>query len=1109
MLSTLPSVLALWVLGFPIPRLEAPPTAPVPQLSTADAEWVSKTYAEAVEFGRAGKWGHDEAQAPIRKILDLCTREVGTNHYLTNYYRQEIEILKTLAKLPEADRAEYMKTYKLHDEIEALSKKREYADALKAAEKTIDIYRRQLGPGSFYEAVVAIQYGQLFKSCEQYDRAEDQFRKALKIFRNVAGEYHPRTIEAYCHLANNLGRQGRFTEAERLHKTALDISLRLLGEGHAQTAVARNNLAGLLNGLARYTDAEPLYKKALDALVGLNGEDGALVPMARNNLAVNLAAQGKYAEAEKLYRQALATELKSPRKDELNVALFCGDLAVNLDTQGSHSEAEHLHRKALDIRARNLGESHTETAEVYSNLAVNLDYQGKFVEAEELLDKALKIYLAVAKGGAMLGAAAVYSNLASCLQGQEKYPAAQAAAEKALAIYRDLLPDDHPNVAAAYNNLAASLKNQDNYAAAEPHFRTALAALQMKLADDHPATADAHTNLSITLYYQGRFADAEPHILSAVNSLKRVHGEGHPRTAWAYKTLIGNYCARGDYSKAEAMTVAATASFEAARLRLGFAGLDRALHTSDISPLPGLAVAAARCGKAELAWQALERNLARGLLDDLAAQPSSPEERKSEQALLEKLSRLDRQIDELRIRYRRMDADRRNIDKLEAERNATQAELVQFQDGLAKTHGATGGRVYDLATIQKQVPEDTALVAWIDLPFVPNWRDPKGDHWACVVRRTGAPVWVQLDGTGDGEAWTNEDDQLDARTRRVLSDPKANWKNLVGDFRKQRLMPLEGHLKEVRHLIVLPSAAMNRIPVEALTERTVSYAPSATMFAWLQEKRAATAAAKIPRHLLSLGAPAFKEGANEPPPLPGTRQELAGIARVFDLTREFKGSEATEQNLDRVAAEDGGLRRFPYLHFATHGVLDRQRPMRSALLLAHGQKSDPLQQVLDVKEVYDGRLTAERILRRWKLDAELVTLSACQTGLGREAGGDGYLGFSQALFVAGARSLVLSLWEVDDTATSLLMTRFYENLMGVPEGVPGGPIKPKPKSEALQEAKRWLSELRPDEVQQLAAGLPRQGTRGRVVKKAPASTATLNYEHPHYWSGFVLVGDPR
>src|SRR5262249_2515036 len=156
-----------------------------------------------------------------------------------------------------------------------------------------------------------------------------------------------------------------------------------------------------------------------------------------------------------------------------------------------------------------------------------------------------------------------------------------------------------------------------------------------------------------------------------------------------------------------------------------------------------------------------------------------------------------------------------------------------------------------------------------------------------------------------------------------------------------------------------------------------------------------------------------------------TAKELTAISRVFSEVELLKGPAASEQSLDRLANE-GRLNRFQYLHFATHGVLDNRRPLQSALVLAREGLPDPLKQVLAGKDAPDGCLTAERILRTWKLDADLVTLSACQTGLGQYRGGEGYIGFSQALFLAGARSLVLSLWEVDDAATALLMTRFYE-----------------------------------------------------------------------------------
>jgi CHAT domain-containing protein len=100
---------------------------------------------------------------------------------------------------------------------------------------------------------------------------------------------------------------------------------------------------------------------------------------------------------------------------------------------------------------------------------------------------------------------------------------------------------------------------------------------------------------------------------------------------------------------------------------------------------------------------------------------------------------------------------------------------------------------------------------------------------------------------------------------------------------------------------------------------------------------------------------------------------------------------------------------------------------------------------------------------------------------------------------------VLSLWQVDDAATALLMTRFYENLVGE------GAVKPMPKAQALAEAKQWLRGLGPAEVSQLTKDLPTRGTRGRIEPRNAAANAQAprSYDHPYYWSGFILIGDPR
>jgi CHAT domain-containing protein len=163
--------------------------------------------------------------------------------------------------------------------------------------------------------------------------------------------------------------------------------------------------------------------------------------------------------------------------------------------------------------------------------------------------------------------------------------------------------------------------------------------------------------------------------------------------------------------------------------------------------------------------------------------------------------------------------------------------------------------------------------------------------------------------------------------------------------------------------------------------------------------------------------------------------------------------------------------------------------------------------------------SAEQIARTWELDADLVVLSACESGLGRAAGGEGYLGFAQPLFAKGARSLVLSLWKVDDDATALLMTRFYQNLLGARVGLKS----PLGKAEALAESKAWLRGAGPDQVGAALAALPRgEIVHREVVAPAPAARpdetvgrqtvapepAARPYEDPRYWAGFILIGSP-
>jgi CHAT domain-containing protein len=242
---------------------------------------------------------------------------------------------------------------------------------------------------------------------------------------------------------------------------------------------------------------------------------------------------------------------------------------------------------------------------------------------------------------------------------------------------------------------------------------------------------------------------------------------------------------------------------------------------------------------------------------------------------------------------------------------------------------------------------------------------------------------------------------------------------------------------------------------------------SATVYAELKKLRYRPVDATI--ELLAFGDPLFPNQAKHPAVtvgaevrsafergltlgrLPFSRDEIAGIAALNPQHSQiFLGANATE---DRAKALIPNARK---IHFAIHAILDENHPLNSALVLTVPEKWTEGQE--------NGLLQAWEIFEQVRLKADLVVLSACETGLGREERGEGLIGLTRAFQYAGARSVLASMWRVDDRRTAELMTQFYAQLQSG-----------KSKDEALRAA-------------QLA-----------ILRRNPAD--------PYYWAAFSLIGD--
>jgi CHAT domain-containing protein/Flp pilus assembly protein TadD len=289
------------------------------------------------------------------------------------------------------------------------------------------------------------------------------------------------------------------------------------------------------------------------------------------------------------------------------------------------------------------------------------------------------------------------------------------------------------------------------------------------------------------------------------------------------------------------------------------------------------------------------------------------------------------------------------------------------------------------------------------------------------------------------------------------------------DLYSTLLGPFAAELSGATRVVVVPDGVLHYVPFETLVRAVdahgrpqyvldaydVSYAPSASVLSALNRRPPASP----PFDLLAYGDPALTPAPAErsasmraapPGPLLHARREIDAIAGLFPAERRRVrlGSEASERSF-----KEEDLSRFRIVHLATHGRTDARVPARSGLLLSPGAATE------------DGVLRAVEILKL-DLGADLVVLSACGSGLGRLVRGEGLVGLTRAFLHAGARRVVVSLWNVDDEKTADLMKTFYGRLR---QGVPA--------DRALREAKRELTR-----------------------SDRPA------YRFPYYWGSFVLIG---
>jgi len=906
-----------------------------------------------------------------------------------------------------------------------------------------------------------------------------------------------------------------------------DSALALYQTSIQQDELGRSDVyhlqALIRNNQSRLDEALSLYQQSLAIRQRKHSKPHPSIAISLNNIGINYAKQGKYPDALTYMLRGLNINRAILGEKDVRVGQAYANIGKLYDLMGENDEALICHQKALSILTEKLGENDPTLAYAYNNVAVSyyrrkdneqaLVYFAKSLKLKELKTPQNPLDLAAAYNN--LGM--VHNDLGNTLQAIEYY-------EKALAIFRSKFGEEHLDVAAVYFNIGNLYDDLGEYSKAEEYQKTGLKIRTALLPEKHAYLCESLRALGNLERHRGNQVVAVEYYDMALDKLgyNPSHGIG---SASSVITLIDLFFQKGKaYRSLHAMNhslsslqfadtayqsaIAATdffrssANFMDEKLWLAndlipvyesaiFNSLNLLEVTSDTKYANQTFVNAEQSKSFALLnayknTQALHLSgISNGLIQEEALLTAHINQLSQDRLLYlqsggeeteEKILTLSAEIFDAQKKYKEL------ISKFEREypryynlRYSTEIiSLKNLQDNLLKPNSTlleyyVGDSSLFLLIVSrdnyqvKEIPKDFPLESWVRQlqhglsayhTLSPN--DPLRENFAF----------------------------RDSCTRAYITAAQNLYDKLV--------KPVKNLLRE--EIIIVPDGVLGYVPFEVLLtglapadinryhkypyllrDHHIRYTYSATLLKEMTDKKhrrepekrfAAFAPYYDGDTSVLAGLDALFTGRTVTPdalaPLKYSGPEVLAAQNLMggDV---FLDSTATEERFNQVAGN------YRILHLSTHGKAD-DRVGDYAYLMFSPQKDSVENELLYCRDIYN--LT---------LNADLVVLSACETGIGKLSRGEGIISLARAFAYAGAKSIVNSLWSVNDISTQDLMIRFYENLKAG-----------KSKSESLALAKRKFLDVPSDKEQERYQKLGLQWEQFRP---------------PYFWGGFILIGD--
>jgi CHAT domain-containing protein/Tfp pilus assembly protein PilF len=919
-----------------------------------------------------------------------------------------------------------------------------FLEATRLTRKAVDIVTSLKGTNSLDTAAYLAVLATFLTTADELEEAENVSRKALKIRENALGQNDPETIMSYTSLGQILRIKEDYSSAEESLKKALSAQRKLKRKANDELGIILKELGYVLAQQGLYREAQGVLDEALSVFEKTKNGEGQAAAL--SGLVYVLSEKGDRSSAIAISRKQLAITEKTYGVNDFQVSGPLNDLGVLLTEIGDLAEAEPLLRRALALREGSVGSTSSETAATMDNLAVLLGERGQLKEAEQLSRRALEIREELF-GDDSLNTARSINNLATLLMEEEGYDEAELLLQRSLLINERKVGSQHPYTATSLNNLAHLLERKQDYDGAEPLFRRALAIRAKAFGPENADTAESLNQLAGVLNSKKSYREA-------LDLARAASKSGYPSRS-AYITALWSSELSFATTLGESFTVVqSTMNSEAGS---ALASLSARFGSGDTE----LAVLV----REEQDMNARIASLDKAYLEGIS-KPAAERNKKREQALQEEINKLKEKLGSVRTR---LGADFPNY-----------AELQK-------------PRPLELAEAQSLLKEDEALV------IIDTVKDGEGDY-AWAVTSTDA-AWQKLETT------KGEIDELVALLLPALNPDNEAEVDLAKAHRLYQLTlgTLEKQSSGKKHLIFVLNGAMTSLPPHLLVTRdhagktlrdvdwlikkyAVTVLPTVSSLKLLRGSPAGAAAPRPMRGYADVAyAPRGKGGDLEvasrsvgelfvggvantrtlqgASPLPATGPEARAVMQVLGGNERdiITGRKASEKEIKNANLFD-----YRVLYFATHGLLAGEveelakLKAEPALLFAVPEKPTAAD---------DGLLTASEVAQL-KLNADWAVLSACNTAAGGKPGAAALSGLARAFFYAGARSLLVSHWPVEDEATKALMVRLFEAVKANPD-------------------------MRAAEAQQ------------KAMLSVMNDQSNPQWSNPAYWAPFILVGEPR